>query len=180
MKLSILICSIECRKASLDLLLKMLRKQKTNQVEILVEKDKGRMVIGVKRNILLRRACGDYICFVDDDDTVSEDYISRILGALETNPDCCGIEGIITRRKSTNLFIHSIKYKTWFERGGVYYRCPNHLNPVKRELAYQAGFPNSSLGEDRVYSQRLLPLLKKEVYLKGPIYFYSTVQGGNL
>lgn len=174
MKFSILICSLISREDSLNRLLKVLDKQLTNQVEILIEKDKGEMIVGAKRNLLLRKAQGEYISFVDDDDMVSEDYVSRILEALQNDPDCCGIEGNLIRKKGKNLFIHSIKHRTWFEKDGVYYRCPNHLNPVKRELAYRIGFPNKDVGEDADYSMRLLPLLKKEVFIKGPIYFYLT------
>lgn len=193
MKLSILICSLFNRASSLKRLLDILEKQTTSQVEVLVIKDNGKMSVGSKRNSLLEKAQGQYICFVDDDDLVSEDYISKILAAIKTEPDCCGIEGLISlclrvrnKRRSTltgrkqwmkgpriqRKFIHSIKYKTWFEKDHVYYRCPNHLNPIKKELALQIGFPNIYTGEDKDYSQRLLPLLKTEVYIEKPIYFY--------
>ncbi len=176
MKLSILICSLYSRHKFLDILLHILDKQKNDQVEILVEKDNGKTILGAKRNLLLEKAQGQYICFVDDDDKVSKDYISKILEALKTEPDCCGIEGIIFRRRNTpgKLFIHSIKYNTWFEEDGIYYRCPNHLNPVKREIALQIGFPEKNSGEDHVYSNGIFPLLKTEVYIKGSIYYYLT------
>jgi len=171
-KLSILICTIAGREASLSRLLKILEGQTNEQIEILIEKDKRRLTVGAKRNILLKRAQGQYVCFIDDDDTVSEDYVSQILEALKTNPDVVGIKGRITRRKETNLFIHSMQYKTWFKRRDIYYRCPNHLNPVKRTLALRIGFPNKNTGEDMDYSQRLLPLLKREFRIEKIIYFY--------
>jgi len=174
MKLSILICTITGREDLLNRLLKMLERQTSKQVEILVEKDDKEMTIGTKRNRLLEQAKGEYVCYIDDDDMVSGDYIPRILKALETNPDCCGIEGKINRRKNANLFIHSTQYKTWFEKDGIYYRCPNHLNPVRRELALQVKFPNKNHGEDIDYSYGILPLLKNEVYIKEPIYFYRS------
>jgi len=173
MKLSILICTISKRERLLNRLLNILEKQVNEQVEILVEKDDGIITIGTKRNILLRRARGDYICFVDDDDTISEDYISKILWALRPNPDCCGMEGLLIRKKYSYRFIHSIKYDSWFKKRNVYYRCPNHLNPVKRELALQIKFhERRSRDEDGVYSKALYPLLKTEVFINGPIYFY--------
>ncbi len=190
MKLSILICSIKGRELSLRRLLDILEEQKTDEVEILVIVDSKKMTIGGKRNMLLKKAKGDYVAFVDDDDIVSEDYIPKILKAIESEPDCCGIEGMITLRlrvrnkdrtsrkkwirgeKIQRKFIHSTKYKEWFEKDNIYYRCPNHLSPVKRELALQVGFPNINSGEDKSYSLELLPLLKTEVYIIGPIYFY--------
>lgn len=178
MRLSILICSLNVRKRqdSLQSLLNCLEKQKTPEVEVLVEKDLGKMSIGHKRNILLKRATGDYISFVDDDDMVSYDYVEQILNATQSSPDCCGIWGILvfqsknTRRK----FVHSIQYNTWFEKDGIYYRCPNHLSPVKRELALQTSFHSISMGEDKDYSLRLYPLLKTEVMIEPTLYYYLT------
>lgn len=174
--LSILICSLTQRFKTLKELTEELKKQKTDRVEILIEIDGGQITTGAKRNLLLERAKGDYVAFVDDDDMVSDDYVSKILKAIETCPDCCGMEGIITfqKRQERRLFVHSIQHKEWYEMDKVYYRCPNHLSPVKRELALQTGFPDKTIGEDRDYSMRLLPLLKTEVYIDGPIYFYKT------
>ena len=189
-KLSVLICSITTRTRLLQNLMRILKEQATDDVEILVELDNGKMSIGAKRNKLLKKAIGDYIAFVDDDDKVSEDYTPKILEALSNNPDCCGVEGEITHTKRVRIklssrpncyrrsqrcvqkFIHSIQYHDWFEKSGVYYRCPNHLNPVKREIALKVMFPDASRGEDKHYSFRLYPLLKTEEYIHGVIYFY--------
>ena len=180
MRLSILICTIPGRESSLETLLHFLYEQKTDEVEILVEKDNKKITTGAKRNILLKKAQGDYIAFVDDDDMVSNDYIPKILEAIKTNPDCCGIEGVISnsRRGWDRKFVHSIKHNKWFQdkRDGnvVYFRCPNHLSPVKRSLALKVMFPDITQGEDRIYSFALLKLLKTEVYINGPIYHYLT------
>jgi len=183
-KLSGLICSLKDRDVLLQKLVKELKGQSinnTDDVEILVAVDNKEITTGAKRNILLKRASGDYICFVDDDDTVSNDYIKKILRAIKSNPDCCSLTGQIRRmakqkgrrRILTNTFIHSLQYKDWFEKNGIYYRCPNHLNTVKRELAMQVGFPDVVVEEDRAYSLKLYPLLKTETVIKDIIYFYE-------
>jgi len=176
MRFSILICSITGRESLLGRILSLLESQKNKKVEILVETDDRKMTIGEKRNILLQRARGDYIAFVDDDDLVVNDYISKVLQAVETNPDCCGMEGLLISlsKKTKTKFIHSIRYDHWFVKEGIYYRTPNHISPVKRELALQAVFPESNHGEDHTYSRQLFPLLKTEEYIEGPIYFYYT------
>ena len=61
----------------------------------------------------------------------------------------------------------------WHQSGGIYYRTPNHISPVKRELALQAGFPEIAFGEDHEYSKRLLPLLKTETIIKENLYHYD-------
>jgi glycosyltransferase involved in cell wall biosynthesis len=161
------------RKNLLTRLLNVLDPQRTDEVEIIIESDDGQMAIGKKRNILLKKATGDYISFVDDDDLVTTHYVGKVLQAIETKPDCVGLQGIITfQGKSPRIFIHSMKYDKWFEENNVYYRCPNHLNPVKRDIALQVMFPENNFGEDRDYSQRLFPLLKNEVHINDTIYHY--------
>lgn len=174
MKLSILIC-LNDRKEQLTSLMENLSVQlkDVEGVEILVDSDNGEITTGAKRNRLLAKAKGDYISFIDDDDKVSYSYIDRILTAIKTEPDVVGIMGLYYHGDNPPAtFIHSIKYDYWFQEDDIFYRCPNHLNPVKRELAMQAGFPDVVAGEDHAYSVKLFPLLKTEVYIDSCMYRY--------
>ncbi len=177
--LSILICTLYSRKAHLQKLLQVLRpqyKQKfPDKVEVLIEVDNGKMSIGAKRNLLLRAAQGDYVCFIDDDDMVAVDYVDKIMLAIQSDADCCSLIGEIhqKRKRRRRKFIHSIKYNKWFEQNGVYYRCPNHLNAIRRELALKVLFPEIDKGEDRDFSMRLLPLLQNEAQIEGTLYYYE-------
>lgn len=175
-KLSILIATIESRAGLFAELALKLDRQKTPQVEILFECDNKQMSIGRKRQILLERAKGDYVVFVDDDDDVSTDYVEEILTAAQTEPDCigmlidCDMEGI--KRNA----IASIKYKDWGENkdGFKYVRSPYHKTPIKRWIALKAGFPDKRFGEDYDYSMKLVNsgLLKTEAMVTKPIYYY--------
>jgi glycosyltransferase involved in cell wall biosynthesis len=185
-KLSILILALEERKDTyLKRLLSILEPQKTNEVEILINMDNRQKPIGMKRNELLQQASGLYICFCDDDDRVSPDYVSKILEAINKSyPDSIGIHLIMTTDKViVEKTYHSIRYRSWFDEPDPerpwlrrYYRNPNHLNPVKKELAIKAGFPNdySGMVEDRYYSSRLLQYLNTEEYIEDPIYYYDS------
>jgi glycosyltransferase involved in cell wall biosynthesis len=179
-KLSILICHLAARGELLGRLQRILQPQIVGRpVEILTETDEGQTPIGAKRNLLVQRATGEFVAFVDDDDRVSDDYTARILAAITTDPtlDCLGIEGLITqggpRRLFPKLFIHSIVYDRWFEDAAAYYRPPNHLNPIARRHASQVPFPEKNIGEDHAWSMAIRPRLQRETYLKGPIYFYE-------
>jgi hypothetical protein len=141
-------------------------------------KDKDKMSIGMKRNDLIEQAQGKYISFIDDDDDVSHDYVRIIYNELKKNVDVLGITGIITingRKKTAKKFIHSSKYKSYFENRGVYYRCPNHLNPMRKSIAQQVTFVNKSHGEDTDWALELskLNLFTKELLIEKPIYFYK-------
>lgn len=133
--------------------------------------------IGVKRNHLLNCARGEYIVMVDDDDLVSPDYVAKILAATETKPDCIGISGKISFNGREERQWHiSKEFKSWYEHLGIYYRTPNHISPVRRELALQVMFPPIHFGEDAEYSRNLLPLLKTEVIIPGNLYYYRYEQ----
>lgn len=176
-KLSILICTMPERVDKLSLLKLSLEPQITAEnyksIEIITDwfMDYN---IGVKRNKLLARARGEYVVFIDDDDEISPNYISLILDAIQTKPDCVAINGkITTDGKNEKKWFISRSYRRWFTRNGQYFRTPNHISPVRRELALKAGFPEISHGEDYAYSMRLLPLLKTETTIHEPIYHYK-------
>lgn len=173
-KFSILICSLDSRWAYLNRLLERLKPQMTDEVEVLVNSDRREVTIGAKRNMLVSWATGQYVAFVDDDDLVSEKYTSKILRAIRSEPDCVGIEGTMTTDGvNPKKFIHSIKYRNWFERNGIYYRCCNHLNPIRKDIVVQVPFPEINSGEDHNFSMMVKPLLHKESYISEPIYFYE-------
>lgn len=150
----------------------VLDRQLTDEVEVITDISMN-YNIGTKRNKLLALASGKYVVFQDDDDSISSDYIEKILEACKSDCDCIGISGVITTNGTGERQWHISKdFQMWFERLGVYYRTPNHISPVKRELALAAGFPEISFAEDYEYSMRLLPMLKTEVKIPGILYYY--------
>ena len=179
MKFSIMVCSLVERMDKLNRLLTCLRPQleRTNEVELLVHMDSRIHAIGKKRNLLLQRAQGEFTAFIDDDDLVSDDYVSAILKAITSDPgvDVIGLEGIITfGGQNPGRFIHSITCGGWYEKGGIFYRTPNHLNPVKSRIARAHRFEEINFGEDQKWSESLAPQLKTEVMIDHPIYFYRS------
>lgn len=171
-KLSILILTIPTReKLLMDLLARLKPQIDGHPVEILVNKNSTK-TIGKKRNTLLNRAAGEWIVFIDDDDMVVHGYVSKILKALEQNPDCVGISGMIISKGRERQWHISKDYKEWYEKDKVYYRSPNHISPIRRSIAISVGFPDINYGEDAAYSKGLLPLLKTEVKIPGVMYVY--------
>ena len=143
----------------------------TEEVEILVNEDDGKKTTGTKRIELLQMAKGEYVVFVDDDDIVSSDYVESILKAIDSSPDAVGISGFFIRNTRVSRAEYSI-HNEWNTTPNLETRPINHLCPVKREIAIQAGFPDIFRGEDRAYAERLKPLLKTEVRIDKEIYNY--------
>jgi glycosyltransferase involved in cell wall biosynthesis len=175
-QLSILIATMPIRANKLANLRQVLDRQLTPEVEVITDISMN-YNIGTKRNKLLSLASGKYVTAIDDDDLIAPDYIEKILKACKSDCDCIGISGVITTNGSNEMQWHISKdYMGWFERKNVYYRTPNHISPVKRELALAAGFPEISFGEDYEYSMRLLRLLNTEVKIEGILYYYRYEQ----
>lgn len=183
-KLSILICSLEYRQQKLDHLLRSLYVQllalppkQTALVEILTDIDNKEVTTGEKRNRLLNRAHGEYICFIDDDDHVYDNYIASILNAIESKPDCIATRGHYSenggRKTEWRLSKDFVDYDGHENGVKILFRRANHLTPVKRELALSAMFPHISNAEDKEYSSRLNKYLKTETQITEPIYHYD-------
>ena len=178
---SILICTLEERKDSFNKIYNKLQKQIADsnleyQVEILFFSDNREHTVGFKRNTLLKQSKGRYVCFVDDDDDVHDRYIAMIYEKLQQNPDCVSLVGIMTTNgQNQEVFKHSIEYNNKYcKENGVYLRPPNHLNPIKGDIARQFLFPETNFGEDYNWAVSLAQsgLLKTEAVLNEPYYFY--------
>lgn len=177
MKLSILIPTTEDREKFNTRILFELNRQKSqyqrNEVELLW--DFGTETTGFKRNRLVNTAKGEYTCFVDSDDMITDIYIKKQMDVVNSGMDCGSLNGLyFCNGIYDRPFTHSIKYKSWFTEREAYRRCPNHLNAVKRGIALQIPFPDKIVGEDGVQSMDMLAsgLIKSEYEIKETLYLY--------
>lgn len=186
--LSILICSLHSRFGMLGSLLRNLEYQISDlgahdQVEVLVNADGGEKSTGKKRNELLKQAKGKYVAAVDDDDRVSNNYIEEILKAAESDADCFSISGYMWTDGHSRRDWHISKdynYCTGKNENGedVYFRFPNHITPIKREIACQFEFPDKSRFEDFEWASKIREsgLIKTEHRIAHiPMYLYDFV-----
>jgi len=148
------------------------------KVEYVVALDEKVKTVGEKRNEVLDRARGKYVCFIDDDDLVSDTYFKAILNTLENHPhvDCVGFKGMYYEQNEQKMvFHHAIQNRGhWKDHDGVQRRPVNHLNPVRTEFAKKIRFPEKSFGEDSDYCDRLLDsgLIKNEAFIDMILYHY--------
>jgi glycosyltransferase involved in cell wall biosynthesis len=175
-KLSILICTIPERKESFDKLFNELDKQCSNKSIQVVYDDapKGTITIGAKRNALLNKSIGEYVCFIDDDDFISPDYVEQIFKATDSGCDAIGFEIACYMDGKYESAASSMKYE-WKDNidGYRYVRSIYHKTPVKRSIALQCMFPDKSFSEDYEYSMRLKPLINSEVFINKELYIYN-------
>ena len=181
-ELTIGILSLTERENTLNNLLNHLNRitadNNRGKVEIVVNVDSGEKSVGQKRNEVLEHAKGKFVCYIDDDDMVDENYINIILNTIEENSDldCIGFSGMYyVNGNPTMLFKHANEYGGHYkDEQGVQHRPVNHLNPVRTELAQQIKFPEKNFGEDSDYCDRLLEsgLVKNEVVIDKVMYHY--------
>ncbi len=179
MELAILIVTLERRRQFFARLMRRLQPQLSSRVNVYALEDAGAEKIGEKRQRMIESVKEPYLCFVDDDDDVAPDYCSSISKALKKKPDVVGFrlryfEDGDLKGKS----LHSVKAKEWkTEKDGwmdMHYRTPNHLNPLRTDLALEIGFKPLQTGEDSDFSIRLFAAHPdmKEVFVDKYLYSY--------
>ena len=131
-------------------------------VQFLYLGDNKSISVGEKRNHLLNMAKGDRICFVDDDDQITDNYVDKLLEYCELDFDCVGIGVKFTKDLETeSIYDYSFKKNINTrdpKRGGmrIYGRMPNHLCLWRKEIAQRCVFPDMNLGEDHAWAEAQL------------------------
>lgn len=180
--LSVLIPTLEARRDRCERLCSELARQAgdagmDDAIEVLTLPDNGEASVGAKRNALVARASGRFVVFVDDDDSLSEHYLERLLAAIrsEPEPDCvCFPAEIRFRGGHPRKLEHSIAYRDWRHEGGRYLRPPCHLMPIRRQIALQYPFAEIDYGEDMDWTLRISRdrALRREVRIDETLYVY--------
>ncbi len=119
------------------------------------------------RNIGLNYATGDYIAFIDSDDMVTEDYISKILAKINKNPD---IVYLSWKSKVHNVIMLS-KPSRW--------NCAVWCRVYKHKLIENIRFDeNLRKAEDWVFNEQVKP--KSSLVIKDQIYIYNNGRKGSI
>lgn len=180
MKLSILIPTVIERAAEFHKLRQFLFRQiidfeLEDKVHIDYEQDNKEMSVGKKRDLLYRRARGEYSWMIDDDDWVHYNALPLIIDRLDGKVDCvtfkelCIFDG--KRVESSNF---SLQYGGWAdnEDGFNHVRTPFFKTPIKTSLCTLVGVNDQRFGEDHDFAQRIQPYLKTEAYIDEFVYIY--------
>ena len=179
-KLSILICSVDTeeRQIKLNKLISELHRQISKNfaeeiVEIIIDTDNMIKSVGQKRNDLIEKAQGEFICFIDDDDFIDENYLSMILYHLNTSIDILLIaiehieNGINKPKIIPSLYIDNLN------TGEAVFKTNHfHLCPHKKSIAQNVLFECVNFAEDMMYSQKMVKHINNSYLISQPIYIY--------
>jgi hypothetical protein len=163
------------------------------KVNVLCYWDNGEVSIAAKKQALLEAADGEYISYVDDDDTVSKDYVAAIVAALASRPDYVGLKlQVYEDGRPFALSHHSLRHGGWIdtaadtpklrrelrahpELAGVLRRDITCANPMRADIARTAKFTGARGDpEDRMWASQLRDggLLRTEVFVDRVLYHY--------
>lgn len=181
-KLSILICSTHTRRKTflpkcLDMVYgqwEQLPQSAQKQVEIMVLTDNKQVMLGAKRNNMIDICQGEYVSFVDDDDEIAPNYISSLLEATLSKADVITFTAMVSINGSNKKPCYYSKDNIRdYNTTDAYYRIPNHICCVRKEVSLKSSFPNILKGEDAGYAKLLLPYIKTEHKIDEVLYYYN-------
>jgi hypothetical protein len=134
------------------------------QVTILALRNNAERPLGRLRQDLMEAATSQYISFADDDDTVPDDFVARVVPLLD------GVDYIGFRMQAYHDGVplkptfHSLRYDSWWDDARGYYRDVTPRNPVRRDLTIGTDF-TGSWPEDRHWAAQMRGRLKTEHYI---------------
>lgn len=126
----------------------------------------------------MQLATGSHIIFLDDDDWVNSKYVVSIFAAIQYhNPDVVTFKGWMTTDGKSRVNFTIKLGEDYVERGGVYYRYPNHLCAIRKSIAMKVPFQNIRHQEDYNFATALKNkgLLKTEVHIDEELYHYRFI-----
>jgi hypothetical protein len=122
------------------------------QVEHLSFSDNRTRSIGAKRQALVDIARGEYIAFVDDDDTIGPDYVEKLLAAAKAKPDVITFRQEVTYNGAVGIVEFGLNHHDHpFKPGEVTHRAPWHVCAWKREKVHTCQFGETNYGEDIIW-----------------------------
>lgn len=182
MKLSILIPGVPTRftqgsKLYISLFEQAKKLANPKDVEILWFVDNWTRSLGEKRNALLAASRGQYVAFCDDDDQVAENYLEKIILAID-----CGEPDVVTFRQKSiwngmpGIIEFKIEHDFELMKIGemmVTKRKPWHVCAWKRALVHDIKFPDVNWGEDAPWADIANLRAESEVHIPEFMHFYE-------
>lgn len=179
--LTVAICTLPVRHNYLQTLLNNLEQQidlynLQGRVEVLYLGDTKTLTVGAKRNKLAQIAEGQYITYVDDDDTLSGLYLIELIRAIDKYPNIDvvnfnveisinGAEGKPVLYSKEHIQDKNLKH--------AYLRIPNHLMCFNRKLVLSTPYLDISFEEDAKWAKAVLPKIKTEQNIDKILYYYN-------
>lgn len=151
--------------------------EKDKRVRVIHQQNQGASIARLNG---LRNAKGEFVTFIDSDDWVANDYVSKLYNFIvehHITVSACGVqrvkenENINFQRTEHQSFLLSFeelmprffKYEFWGFPGKLY----------KKSVLSQITFPKATLSEDYLVMTQLFLKERQMAYTEAPLYFYE-------
>lgn len=138
------------------------------EIEVIVDDSKlfleGGLSIGKKREELVKRAEGKYLCFLDSDDFISPAYVESIVRLCRQNMDVCTFRSIAKMDNYWMIVDMSLAHKENDQPTPLRMikRKPWHVCAIRSSHAKLFPFDDINYGEDSTWMERVLTMCKGE------------------
>ena len=135
----------------------------------------GGLSIGKKREALVQRAQGKYLCLLDDDDTVAPNYLQVLVQLCQHRRDICTFRNISKLDEFWTVIDMKLHHPANEQAtpNGIIKRRPWHICPVRSLFAKQYPFENTSYGEDWSWMEKVLKHCKTEASTDAILHQYN-------
>lgn len=186
--LSILIPSIPSRESKLYALKKEIQRQcnevyrrhdQLGNIQVVIDKSasflNGGLSIGKKRTSLVQKAEGEYLCFLDDDESIAPNYIETLLRLCCTWPDVVTFRALVKLKDAWGIIDMNIDHKEneQFTPDRTMKRPPWHMCPVRSCFAKLYDFEDINNAEDFRWFEKVLSHCKTEAHTDRIIFQYN-------
>ena len=135
----------------------------------------GGLSIGKKRQDLVNKANGKYLCFLDDDESIAPNYLEVLVGLCRQDKDVCTFRNI-SKLDNFWMIVDMSLSNSENEQGrhnGIVYRKPWQICPVRSEYAKLHSFEDISYGEDWKWFEQVLTHCHTEAKTQSVIQQYN-------
>lgn len=147
------------------------------KIEVLVDDSKrfleGGLSIGKKREALVKRAEGKYLCFLDSDDWVAPNYVETLVRLCHHDRDVCTFRNVTKTDNYWMVVQMSLKYPN--DQATPDYairRKPFHICPVRSSFAKMYQFEDINNEEDWKWMEQVLKHCTSEAKSDSIIHEY--------
>ncbi len=187
MILSILMCTIPERSMMFVALYNEIQRQisymqtvhpSLGRTEVLVDSSpkflEGGPSIGSKRQALVQKATGKYVCFLDDDENIAPNYVEVLVRLCYKDCDVCTFRNLTKTDTYWTIIDMSLNYHVDDQANPNYTtrRRPWHVCPVKAVYAKMVHFPDTNYGEDAAWMNKVLEFCTTEAKSEAVIHCY--------
>lgn len=148
------------------------------KVEILVDSSRrfleGGLSIGKKREALVNRANGKYLCFLDSDEWIAPNYVETLVRLCNRNKDVVTFRNLTKNDFYWTIVDMSLEFSNQEATpDGIVNRKPWHISPVRSVFAKMYEFTDTNYGEDWSWMEKVLKHCETEAKTNQILHTYN-------